>query len=118
MAEHFAIIRWDDEREEYGHSAPYINTPHIASSLIDESIYDDEASLDAALERTFQVFLIMQIPIQQHFRKVHVHDSEGHVQEDWALSDLAFYLLLLNGDVHKPPVARAQAFAIRHIYRT
>jgi len=118
MAESFAIIRWNDDREEeYGSSGPYIHTPHIASILIDEAIYDDEAALEAALERTFQVCLLMQVPIQQHFRRVHVHDAAGHVQEDWALSDLGFYLLLLNGDVHKAPVASAQAFAIRHIFR-
>ena len=116
MAEHFAIVRWDDEREEEFFSfESYVSTPHIASILIDESVYDDEAALDAAMERTFLVCLEMGVPIQHHFRRIHVHDASGHVQEDWALSDLGFYLLLLNGDVHKAAVAAAQAFAIRRM---
>ena len=114
MAERFAIIKWDDDREEaYGPDDPYVHTPHIASTLIDEEIYGDEAALDAALERTFQVFMYLRIPIHQHFRRLHLHGSGGLLQDDWALSDLAFYLLLLNGDAHHEAVACAQAYAIR-----
>lgn len=116
MEERFAIILWDDEREEqFFFSAPYINTPHRASMLIDESVYRDPDDLDAAISRSFQVFLNMHLPIQEHFRRLHVHDAQGHIEEDWALSDLAFYLLLLNGDIQSAAVAEAQAYAIRRI---
>lgn len=117
MEERFAIIRWEDEREEeLLYSAVNVNTPYRASILLEESIYNDAQELDAAIHRSFQVFLNMQVPIQQHFRQVHVHNADGHVNDDWALSDLAFYLLLLNGDVHKSDVARAQAWAVRQIF--
>lgn len=116
MEERFAIIRWEDEQEEqFYFSAPYINTPHRASMLIDDAVYKDPEDLDAAISRSFQVFLNMNVPIQEHFRRMHVHNAQGHVEEDWALSDLAFYLLLLNGDVHNSVVAEAQAYAIRRI---
>jgi hypothetical protein len=116
MQERFAIIRWDDEREEEQlFSAASINTPYRASMLLDEAVYEDQTDLDAAIHRSFQVFLNMQVPIQEHFKQVHVHNSEGHLEDDWALSEIAFYLLLLNGDVHKSAVAEAQAYAVRQI---
>jgi hypothetical protein len=117
MEDSFAIVLWDDMREEqFYYSAPYVNTPYRASTLLEEAVYEDPQDLSAALQKSFLVLLNMHVPIQEHFRPMHVHNSEGHIQDDWALSDLAFYLLLLNGDVHKSAVAEAQAFAIRHIY--
>ena len=118
MVESFAIIRWDDDdrEEEYSSGSPYIHTPHIASILIDEDVYADAVALDAALQRTFQVCMHLGIPIHLHFRRVHVYDASGPIQDDWALSDLAFYLLLLNGDTHHAAVASAQAYAIRRSF--
>jgi hypothetical protein len=116
MAEQFAIVRWDDDREEEAYGAAFIHTPHLASVLIDECVYDDASALDAAMQRTFQVCLQLQVPIRQHFQPVHVHDMSGHIQDDWALSDLAFYLLLLNGNARNEAVAYAQAYAVRHVF--
>ena len=116
MIESFAIIKWDDREDEY-HSGAYTHTPHIASALIDEAVYTDAVALDTAMQRTFEVCIQLNIPIHHHFRCIYVHDATGHVHNDWALSDLAFYLLLLNGDTHNPFVAHAQAYAIRRIFR-
>ena len=117
MDDSVAIIRWDDGREEeYTSGSPYIHTPHIASMLIDDAVYIDDAALEAAMQRTFQVCLQLDIPIHQHFRRIYVHNASGHVHDDWALSDLAFYLLLLNGDAHHSSVASAQAYAIRRAF--
>lgn len=116
MQERFAIIRWDDDREfEIPFADSFVNTPHRASMLLEDSVYSDLQELDAALHKSFMICMNLHVPIQEHFQKLHVHNVAGHVDEDWALSDLAFYLLLLNGDVHKSAVAEAQAFAIRHI---
>ncbi len=112
----FEIVRWDDEHEEMLGRGAYVHTPHMASVLVEDYVFSDESALEAAIERTFQVCLHLNIPIHQHFRRVHVHDVSGHIQEDWALSDLAFYLLMLNGDVHNTMVAQAQAYAIRRAF--
>src|SRR4051812_49365544 len=115
MAEQFAIIRYSDEAEDY-FSGIYVNTPHKASMLIDDGVYEDEPSLEAALQRTFHVCMHLNIPIQQHFRRIYIHDESGPIQDEWALSDLALYLLLINGDPHNEHVAFAQAYAIKRAF--
>jgi hypothetical protein len=89
-------------------------TPHIASSLLDD-VYDQD-TLREAMGRAVQVCLHMHVPIHQHFRHVYVPDASGHVVEDWALSDFAFYLLLLNGRAENADVAFAQAYAIHKAF--
>ena len=109
MAEQVSIIVYGDDREETI-SYTYVNTPHVASTLLDD-VYD-ESMLAEAMEQARQVCLHMHVPIQQHFQHIFVHGASGHIQDDWALSDFAFYLLLMNGNAHHADVARAQAYAV------
>lgn len=113
MAEAFAIIQWQDGSEEQRYRSGSAHTPHLASVLIDSGAYQDFHELDEAVLRSFQICLQLQIPITQHFRRIHVYDHQGAIESDWALSDLGFYLLLLNGNARNPAVAHAQAWALR-----
>lgn len=114
MAEQGAIILYSDDREETM-SYAYVHTPHVASTLLDEGLYN-QAALGEAMKRAIQICLYLRVPVQQHFRHIYVHGAAGHVQDDWALSDLAFYLLLLNGEAQNPDVAFAQAYAIHRAF--
>lgn len=110
MAEHTAIIVYSSGSEE-PLDRDFVSTPHLASSLLDDGIYD-EAGLHEAMEKAMLVCMQVRVPIRRHFRRVHVRDGGGQAQEDWALSDFAFYLLLVNGNVAYAPAAYAQAYAI------
>lgn len=88
MAEHSAIIIYSSGSEERLEQA-YVNTPHTASTLLDEGIYD-EAGLKEAMQKAILVCLQVQIPVRRHFRRIHIHDTGGRISEDWALSDFAY----------------------------
>jgi len=113
MAEAFAIIQWQDGSEDYRSDETFVHTPHLASVLLELGAYNDGAELGNAIQRAFQICLQLRIPIMRNFRSIHVYDDHGEVEADWALSDLAFYLLLLNGNAANPDVAHAQAWALR-----
>jgi hypothetical protein len=110
-----AIILFEDNREEY-RTHPYIHTPHLASSLIDDGYYSSEQSLADSLTLATQVCIYLHVPVQDHFRHIYVHSSSGLSEEDWALSDFAYYLLLMNGKAHPEDVAFAQASILRHAF--
>jgi hypothetical protein len=110
MADHTAIIVYSSGSEE-PLDRDFVSTPHLASSLLDEGIYDEDG-LQQAMEKAMLVCMQVRIPIRRHFRRLHVRDGHGQVEEDWALSDFALYLLLLNGNVALAPAAYAQAYAI------
>jgi hypothetical protein len=114
MAEQRAIILYSDDREESA-SYRYVHTPYVAGTLLDDGLFD-ETALQEAMQRAVQVCLYMRVPIWQHFRHIYVHNASGHVQDDWALSDLALYLLLLNGNTASAAAAFAQAYAVRNIF--
>ena len=89
----------------------YLRMPlrHMASQLMDEMGYHTEKDLEQALSRAFEVCCSMHINIPQHFRRVYLFDEEG-LHTDWQLSDLASYLLLVNGNSCNPRVAAAQLY--------
>jgi len=113
MAPQNAIIIYDVEGSDW-FSDTDAYTPHIASALLN-TIYDQE-TLQEAMNRAVQVCLHIHVPVQKHFRHVYVPDASGLVREDWALSDFAFYLLLLNGKAENADVAYAQAYAIHKAF--
>jgi hypothetical protein len=113
MADQNAIIIFDSEGNDWPFESE-VHTPHIASTLL-ECMYDQDALQDA-LNIAVQVCLHMHVPVQEHFRHVYVPDPSGSTQEDWALSDFAFYLLLLNGKADNADVAYAQAYAIHRAF--
>jgi hypothetical protein len=113
MAEALAIIQWQDGSEERFFGESSVHTPHLASVLLELGAYQDTQDLETAIQRAFQICLQLRIPITRNFQPIHVYDDRGEVESDWALSDLAFYLLLLNGNAQNPDVAHAQAWALR-----
>jgi hypothetical protein len=113
MAMQNAIIIYDSEGNDWFEDTD-VYTPHIASDLL-EYIYDQDTLLEA-MNRAVQVCLHMHVPVQKHFRHVYVPDASGFVKEDWALSDFAYYLLLLNGRAENADVAYAQAYAIHRAF--
>lgn len=115
MLEQHAIIVYQDEREEY-FERPYVHTPHLASTLLDDGLYDTPEALEASITLARQVFLYLKLPIQEHIRHVYLRDGAGSSEDDWALSDLAFYLLLMNGKAHPEEVAFAQACMLRRAF--
>jgi hypothetical protein len=114
MAEQRAIILYGDGQEER-FSYAYVHTPHVASSLLDDGMFDQDALQDA-LQRAIQVCLYMHVPVHQHFRHIYVQSATGHAKDDWALSDFAFYLLLMNGRSLTEEVAYAQAYALHRAF--
>lgn len=117
MPEPFALICYEDGSEEALWQYPDTATPHLASVLLEEGIFEHEEALTKALERAFEVCLSIQLPIRRHFRPLHIIGREGHLSDDWALSDLGWFLLLLNGQALNTHVARAQAYAINVMMR-
>jgi DNA-damage-inducible protein D len=83
---------------------------HLASELLGEFGFDDEHMKDA-LDKAFELCMVMDIPITLHFRKVYVYEGE-ELKTDWMLSDLASYLVLVNGDIHNPNVAKARLYLL------
>ncbi len=117
MAESFSIIRYGDDREETVYGPHSVYTPHLASVLVDEGIFSGSEALSAALDRAFEVCMLAGIPIDHHFRRVYVHGTAGCELFDWAMSDLAWYLVLLNGAPADRRVAMAQVFALKAVLR-
>lgn len=87
---------------------------HMASELMRDFDYDTTEELQQALNNAFEVCAIMHIPINVHFRKVYIYES-NMLRTDWLLSDLGTYLLLINGNTHNPNVARARVAMLNFI---
>lgn len=79
----------------------------VASELMERLGYCDNSDFNAALMRSLEVCTALKIPIKQNFKKFYsVHNSE--LVTDWYLSDLASYLIAINGNTCNPNVAKAQ----------
>ncbi|MEO5998039.1 MAG: hypothetical protein ABIN89_14935 [Chitinophagaceae bacterium] len=98
----------EDEKDRIQHTIP-LN--HLVSELMDDLGYLDDTDLNTALLRAFEVCCTLQISIPTHFKKIY-RFSDNRLQIDWQVSDLACYLLLINGNSCNPNVARAQLRAI------
>lgn len=107
------IIIYNSEEGDWFPDAD-IHTPHVVSALID-TVFDKDTLKDA-MNRAVQVCLHIHVPVWKHFQRVYVPDVSGSVHEDWALSDFAFYLLLLNGNAENVDVAYAQAYVIHRAF--
>ncbi len=101
-----------DQRNDILNSFDFSNVPlrHLASELMQEYGYEDN-SLKVAMEQAFEMCVIMDIPIRTHFKKVYLYEN-GELRSDWMLSDVGSYLLLMNGDVHTPNVAKARMYML------
>lgn len=79
----------------------------VASELMEHLGYCDYSEFNTALMRSFEVCTALKIPIRQNFQKFYKFQNSELVV-DWYLSDLAGYLITINGNTCNPNVARAQ----------
>lgn len=110
------IKKWEplDDYLEEEQLRAYLRRPlrYLASELMDEMGYHTEQDLEQAISRAFELCCALHINIPMHFRKVFVFDPQG-IHTDWQLTDVATYLLLVNGNSRNPRVAEAQLFILR-----
>ncbi len=80
---------------------------HYASDLFPELEMNDMDILNHSLARAQQVCTTLNIPIKEHFKKIY-RTSENNVYCDYKLSNTAYILVSLNGDVNMKKVAQIQ----------
>lgn len=80
-----------------------------ASELAEKLGCTSADQLNGALNRTFNICETLGISVRLHFRKVYLY-QDGQIYPDWKLSNLACYLLMINGNPCSPHVAEAQLF--------
>ena len=113
---HFEIIQWSDRQEDQFFERKIIATPHVASVLLDEAMFDSFEDFQKAMRNGFDVFLRLGLPIADHFKTFHVQDGQGEIVEDWALSDLALYVILLSAEANVAASIKAKSFAIQRMF--
>lgn len=116
MEQRFEIIQWDDRQETFFSDRKTVATPHVASILLSEALFDSLEDFQKAMRHGFEVFLQLQIPIEEHFKAFHIHGGTGQIEEDWALSDLALYVLLLSAEANATARTKAKIFAISRLF--
>jgi hypothetical protein len=79
---------------------------HYTSTLLNKGL-DDEADLEEATKKAITVCMVGGLQPRNHFRRIFVC-SEGHIKRDWLVSYLGLQLIILNGGVSRPVVARLQ----------
>jgi hypothetical protein len=84
---------------------------HWASELMESLGYTDWEELNRSLSRSIEVCCSMNISVAANFKRVYRFSGE-ELHEDWLLSDLGGYLLILNGNSGNRHVARAQLYWI------
>lgn len=72
--------------------------------------YETWASFNKVMNRSMTACNTLNIPIIENFRQTERILEDGHVTHDFKLSRFACYLIAMNGDTKKGPVARAQAY--------
>lgn len=111
----FEIIQWSDGQDEQSFHSGIVATPHVASVLLDEDTFSTIDDFQKAMRESIGVFLQLNIPVAQHFQAFHVHNQAGQIVDDWALSDLALYVLLLSAEANAAAATKAKAFAIQRM---
>ena len=69
--------------------------------------YDNAKQFGVVIEAARRACQTQRIPIHHHFRTIFISDCEA-VYQDYRLSGLACYLIVMNADPVYPAVAQAQ----------
>ena len=80
-----------------------------ASDLMEALNIGGEDEFEEIINTAERACLSLNIPVRYHFKAVFRQD-EGGLRRDLRLSDLACYLISINGDPANPSVARAQIY--------
>lgn len=102
-------LNYLDEMLEFEHiqQCGQVRLTVVASELMEHLGYSDNSDFNSALIRSMEVCTALHIPIRQNFKKIYKFRDHDWVV-DWQLSDLAAYLITINGNTCNPNVARAQ----------
>ena len=84
---------------------------YYAGDLMESLMMDDRNELQFAINRAFRVCAALGISVQENFKSVIRFDGEN-LHEDWKISSLACYLIIVNANPINPNVARAQLYYI------
>ena len=87
---------------------------HDARAMLQTIGWEDDAELETAMQRALDACLAMNIPVELHFHRVYFAGGES-ITTDWQLSDLGFYLLLLNGNPKRASIAEAQLYFLKRL---
>ena len=88
---------------------------HLASDIMCTLQITDEEEILESVDRAIHACQMLHIPVSDHFRREFLYDELGII-EDWRLSSLACYLIIINSDPRHECVARAQLyFAMNNI---
>ncbi|MEP6748851.1 MAG: hypothetical protein ABJB86_14060 [Bacteroidota bacterium] len=74
---------------------------------------EDEAEIAVSIKRAFQACMVMNIPLNRHFKRVYCFDGTSLIA-DWKISALAFYLIVVNCNPGNERVAKAQLYFAMH----
>lgn len=78
-----------------------------AQALMHNLEYDDAQRFRTVIEAAVRACAVQHMPVQHHFRTIFISDHET-VYQDYRLSWLACYLIVMNADPAYPVVAQAQ----------
>ncbi|MEO9804959.1 MAG: hypothetical protein ABJF04_17005 [Reichenbachiella sp.] len=78
-----------------------------ASDLLPELGYSELSELDEGLERAIAICESIHIPVEENIKLV-FRDNHSQVYQDWKLSRLSRYLLMVNGRPTNPTVGQTQ----------
>jgi hypothetical protein len=81
---------------------------YLSGDLLEHFGFEDEHSIDEAVQRAIQACISLKIPPARHFRHIYLIRENG-IDYAWKLSALGCYLTLINEDPSHPLVARIQA---------
>ncbi len=87
---------------------------YYASELLEALGYSLQEA-HTAMERAMQACAALHLPVELNFRRTYCCNDSG-MEEDWLLSGLAGYFLVINCDPRHPAVARAQIHLLRKQY--
>ncbi len=105
----------DLKLSELLHDAVNNRCNFYASDLMEVLDIDDFNEFEHIVLTAERACMALDIPVKHNFKIVYRYDESG-LFKDWELSQLACYLVSINGDPGNPKIAKAQlqfAYSIR-----
>ena len=83
--------------------------PYFANEIMERLNIEDAEEISLALKRTFEACRTLQIPLSRNFKKVYRFNGKELI-DDWKVSALAHYLIVINCNPANEQVAKAQLY--------
>jgi UV DNA damage repair endonuclease len=80
---------------------------YLASEIMEMLAIEDADEMTSSIERAILVCNMLHIPLRRNFHKVFSFDGND-MTDDWKISALACYLIIINSDPKHEGVAKAQ----------